>query len=250
MASNVALNLNLRWRRVPFFLEYKLRLLFILNIEPLGKQSQVRSLFYDSLIPFECSTFWMTNQFSWQLNNFCLSFSSDISVSSSICQNLRTYHSIFLLNRMSNMVYCGLIIPVWKWAVVVIVGVAAAVLIQRFPELDIISLTIAVCAVITAPFFIMAPSAFIMSRIYHKSRLFFRKMKIRITTTEDSTGRSCDLRRLTSMQPLRCQVGNFYSMEACAQLTLADTAIHAVVFLLLVVKWDGAVLSRKFYRLG
>jgi hypothetical protein len=81
---------------------------------------------------------------------------------------------------------------------------------------------------------LLIPVSELMSSVYNNSSAFKRNALEYSLLRKDKAGGVLVQRELKSLQPIRCQVGGFYHMEASAKLTLFDRVIQGVVFALLL----------------
>jgi hypothetical protein len=81
---------------------------------------------------------------------------------------------------------------------------------------------------------LITPPALLLSNIFDSSVLFKQKLKDRISLSRTYDEALYNRKLLKGTQELRCKIGSFYYMEARAKLTLVNTIIHMVVFMLLL----------------
>jgi len=127
-------------------------------------------------------------------------------------------------------------VPCYKRVSFVVTGFACATLVHFYSKLNVIYILAVGFALFTAPLCLLAPATLIMSSVYKNSMVFKQHMMDRVAEMRNSVDASHNRKILTSQQSLRCQIGNFYTMESEAKLTTADTVIQTIVFILLLLK--------------
>jgi len=78
---------------------------------------------------------------------------------------------------------------------------------------------------------LIIPISVIMSSSFDKSAKFQRNIILSIDMTQDLMEKMILRNQLISCSLIRCQVGNFYHMEAKAKLTLLQNVVNGVVYL-------------------
>jgi len=157
------------------------------------------------------------------------SVETDAEVCVSKCFHI--YRTLQLLSDLYNTTFGHLLVPVWKLFSVVIVPVSLYALIRiRIDSIFVIALVIIfLCSTLA----VLIPSAIIMSNICTASMKFRPNQEKRIQQIRIKELRFYHLANLNSFPILWCQVGNFYHIDPGAKLTLLDTVINGLVFLLL-----------------
>jgi len=146
-----------------------------------------------------------------------------------------TQMALHLLTNLCNVTFGTLFIPAQKFIISQALVMAFSFLVAFYAEFDLLAVLFVGEISMVFPFFLISP-ALIMSSVFDTSLVFRERMKERISSTENRKEFTYYSKRIRAMRPLRCQVGNLYHMEARAKLTLLDSVIHEIVFILLLIK--------------
>ena len=106
---------------------------------------------------------------------------------------------------------------------------------RLYQDLDILSLVLVTGVASIIPVLVI-PMSIVMSSLYDMSSKFKRHLSIRIQFEANQERRRVLEGQLKSCALIRCQVGNFYHMEAKAKLTLIHNVLNGIVFLMVNAK--------------
>jgi hypothetical protein len=131
---------------------------------------------------------------------------------------------------MSNIAFGRILIPGLKLNSVLLIITASFGLVGFWNELDLFSLGL-VTVVVVASAILTATTAAMMSAVYDYSSQF----KLNIRKQIQNSG--CEMQKqhiqeIRACQVIRCEVGNLYHMESKAKMTMVNTIVNGLVFLI------------------
>ena len=104
-----------------------------------------------------------------------------------------------------------------------------------YKELELISLLMVVSLTII-PCVLLGPISIVMSRVFDLSSNFSFNLSSKVHQITEKRHGKILKQQLKSCPIIRCQIGNFYHMEAKAKLTTMHRMLDAVAFLLINFK--------------
>jgi len=151
-----------------------------------------------------------------------------------VCTCIKLYRYMTMINNLNNIAFGKLIVPAWKLCCIITIPTTLYFLIK----LNVFSpyATVLLLILLGSSLAIMVPSSVVMSKIFQISKSFNPNITSclgSIWKTLKEERRKEYLAVAKSFPIMRCQVGGFYHMEANAKLTLLDTVINLLVFLLI-----------------
>ena len=135
---------------------------------------------------------------------------------------------------MFNKAFGRIFIPGLKLMLGLLVVFSAYGAIGFWSKLNAVSIAMVLVFCVSCSTWIF-PGAVLMSFAYNISGQFKPNLYHKIHFSNDSKAgfkKLICLKQLRACQVIRCQVGHFYHMEQKAKLTLLNTLINGVVFLL------------------
>ena len=141
------------------------------------------------------------------------------------------YKGIYLLSKSSNTAFGKFYIPFFKLLLVLVFILAFFAIVRLHQNLDLFSVALLMINLLTVPA-LTVPVSIVMSSLYDISSQFNRHLSFRIQLVANKKSIRVFERQLKSCLLVRCQVGNFYDMEAKAKLTLIHNVLNGIVFLM------------------
>jgi len=145
------------------------------------------------------------------------------------------YRGILILITDFNMAFGRLVVPFIKLMLAIAFVVCLFAVIRLTQDLETLSLTLLVMLVVASAVSLF-PISVIMSSLFDTSTQLRSNLIPIINETENTKARTYFDRQLLACEPVRCQVGSLYHMEANAKLTLMHNIVSAVVCLLVNVR--------------
>ena len=147
------------------------------------------------------------------------------------------YKGLYLVTKDFNRAFGQVCIPIIKFFVMMGLVLSFFALVCLHNELGISSLITVVLALSTT-LFLIVPASIIMSNLFEISSKFYPRLSPKIQLIGDPKAKGILERQLKSYCPIiRCQIGNFYYMEAQAKLTVVHNILDGVMFLVVNTKW-------------
>lgn len=152
-----------------------------------------------------------------------------------VCEkSFKVYKTCYLLNDMFNEIFAPAAMPGLKYLTLLLTIFPLFGFIRFHASMDLLT-SYQVLILIPAAGLSLIPGALVMSACYNISTEFPKNMPFKILneTNEGTLHRKLYLAQVKSILPVRCKVGSLYYMERQAKLTLLDTLVNSLVFLLL-----------------
>ena len=146
------------------------------------------------------------------------------------------YRGIYLINNSFNNTFGKLCMPLFKMTLVLAFVTSVFAFVRLYQHLGVLSFILVTGIMSTVPLLVI-PMSIVMSSLYDISSKFNRNISIRTHRIGANQNRKRVLEgQLKSCLLIRCQVGNFYYMEAQAKLTLVHNVLNGIVFLMVNAK--------------
>jgi len=145
------------------------------------------------------------------------------------------YQRIYSFNNLCNTIYGSAVIPTCKGALMIAFIIFFFGSARLHEELDFLTLAFAI-VVFSTSFIMICTMSIVLSSLYEISTVFKPNIGIRIQKLSQPLDKKILNRELKACQTMSCQVGSLHHMEAEAKLTLADSLINGVAWLLINVK--------------
>lgn len=147
-------------------------------------------------------------------------------------RSIRVYKHTQLLNKLYNIVFGRIFVPAAKVIILIGLFILSYCIVKLRAYMSTPMLLVFILDAFTASTLIL-PGALTMSLVYSTSREFYKNVSRNLESAKCARTKLFYRKKLISMPELKCNVGNLYYMESKAKLTLADTMINGVCFMLL-----------------
>ena len=140
-----------------------------------------------------------------------------------------------MLSIDCNTVFGKLFIPCFKLTIMLSFILSFFAIVHLHEYLQLLSF-ILIIMVASVTCLLMAPICMIMSSLYDKSSKFSHNLSPKLHLVVEKKSRTILERQLKACPLIRCQVGNFYFMEAKAKLTVLHNVLNGTVFMMVNTK--------------
>lgn len=145
------------------------------------------------------------------------------------------YKGIYIIHKSCNTAFGNLFLPTFKIEIMGALIFSFVAIVRMYEDLHLVSLLF-VGTVVSTACLIIAPTSIVLSSLYDLSCKFGENLLSKIHLVAEKKSKRTFERQLKSCLLIRCQVGNFYYMEAKAKLTLLNNVLNGIVCLLVNIK--------------
>lgn len=181
---------------------------------------------------FELFPFWIRCCKCFYLYSIIWPNSKDLPQDTLVQNCVQVYNVCQLLNKLGNVVYGTLSLPVLKLDLGLLITSCTVTLILFFDKLDMFSAAFISCLLIACIVFTFG-TGHVVSLIAMTSCHFHGNLLSVATRIGSSLERKVQSRRVKSVPPISCNLASLYRMDATAKLTFLDSLINGIVFALL-----------------
>ena len=165
----------------------------------------------------------------WPKSEFRTCFPAEVE------RNIFYYKGIYILNNICNKVFGTLLFPFLKLCLIIAFSLTFFACVRISNQFDVVSYVF-ITIVASASIILLAPISVIMSSLYETSKELPGNLSVHVCNITERSTKKALQSQLKSCPIIRCQVGNWYHMEAKAKLTMLHTTINGLVFLMVNVE--------------